>query len=45
MAESTTKEKPECVRCGSNHAVSPMGHWKKEWWTCSLCNVRWEDEE
>ena len=47
MADSSlsrTAEKPKCVRCGSDHAVSYVGHWRKDWWTCAVCNVRWEDE-
>ncbi len=38
------EDKPKCVRCGSNHAVSPVSHWKEGWWTCALCNIRWATE-
>lgn len=36
-------KKPKCIRCGSKHTVSPVSHWQKGWWTCALCNVRWEE--
>jgi hypothetical protein len=46
MAEDVSDDKkPACVRCNSDHAVSYVGHWKAGWWTCAVCNVRWEDEE
>ena len=41
MAESKPK-KPKCVRCGNEHTVSEVAHWKKGWWMCAVCNVRWE---
>ena len=34
--------KPKCVRCGNEHTVSALGHWHDGWWTCSVCNVRWQ---
>ena len=43
MAELSPK-KPKCIRCGSEHAISSVSHWKKGWWTCRICNVRWEVE-
>ena len=42
-AEPTPK--PKCIRCGAEHTVSYLGHWLKGWWTCSVCNVRWEEDE
>ena len=36
--------KPKCLRCGAEHTVSYLGHWAKDWWTCSVCNIRWEEE-
>jgi ribosomal protein L37AE/L43A len=38
-------EKPKCQRCGAEHTVSDLGHWAKGWWTCSVCNIRWEEDE
>ena len=38
----STSKKPKCLRCGSNLTVSKLEHWKKGWWTCKVCNVRWE---
>jgi hypothetical protein len=38
-------QKPKCLRCGAEHTVSYLGHWLKGWWTCSVCNVRWEEDE
>jgi len=37
--------KPKCMRCGSDHSVSDIGHWQKGWWTCQICNIRWEEDE
>jgi hypothetical protein len=37
--------KPKCLRCGSEHTVSDVGHWAPGWWTCSVCNIRWEEDE
>ena len=37
--------KPKCQRCGAEHTVSDLGHWAKGWWTCSVCNIRWEEDE
>ena len=49
MPESEVKNleimpKPKCLRCGAEHTVSYLGHWAKDWWTCSVCNIRWEEE-
>jgi transposase-like protein len=41
-AEITTK--PKCLRCGAEHTVSDLGHWAKGWWTCAVCNIRWEED-
>lgn len=41
---ASVKVKPACIRCNSSHAVSYVGHWQADWWTCSVCNIRWEDE-
>jgi transposase-like protein len=50
MPESEVKNleitpKPKCLRCGAEHTVSDLGHWAKGWWTCSVCNIRWEEDE
>jgi hypothetical protein len=37
--------KPKCMRCGSDHCVSDVCHWQKGWWTCQICNIRWEEDE
>ena len=37
--------KPKCLRCGLEHTVSDVGHWAQGWWTCSICNIRWEEDE
>jgi hypothetical protein len=37
--------KPKCLRCGSEHTVSDLGHWHPGWWTCQVCNIRWEEDE
>ena len=37
--------KPKCLRCGSEHTVSDLGHWMPGWFTCQICNVRWEEDE
>jgi hypothetical protein len=37
--------KPKCMRCGSDHSVSDVGHWLPGWWTCQICNIRWEEDE
>jgi hypothetical protein len=37
--------KPKCLRCGAEHTVSDLGHWMPGWWTCSVCNIRWEEDE
>jgi transposase-like protein len=37
--------KPKCLRCGSEHTVSDVGHWMPGWWTCQVCNIRWEEDE
>jgi hypothetical protein len=37
--------KPKCLRCGLEHTVSDVGHWAPGWWTCSICNIRWEEDE
>lgn len=37
--------KPKCLRCGSEHTVSDVGHWQRGWWTCQICNIRWEEDE
>ena len=37
--------KPKCLRCGSEHTVSDVGHWLPGWWTCQICNIRWEEDE
>lgn len=37
--------KPKCLRCGLQHTVSAVGHWKAGWWTCGVCNIRWEEDE
>lgn len=47
MAESNSvpnelEVRPNCIRCGSELGVSPLTHWQEGWWTCSVCNVRWE---
>ena len=36
--------KPKCLRCGAEHTVSDLGHWMKGWWTCAVCNIRWEED-
>jgi transcription elongation factor Elf1 len=36
--------KPKCLRCGAEHTVSDLGHWAKGWWTCAVCNIRWEED-
>ena len=43
-AKSSTKtvSKPKCVRCGNEQTVSQLGHWHEGWWTCAVCNVRWQ---
>lgn len=41
MGESKSK-KPKCTRCGNAHAVSAISHWKKGWFMCRVCNIRWE---
>jgi transposase-like protein len=50
MPESEVKNleylpKPKCLRCGAEHTVSDLGHWAKGWWTCAVCNIRWEEDE
>jgi transposase-like protein len=50
MPESEVKNveitpKPKCLRCGAEHTVSYLGHWEKGWWTCAVCNIRWEEDE
>jgi hypothetical protein len=50
MPESEVKNieftpKPKCIRCGAEHSVSDLGHWMPGWWTCQICNVRWEEDE
>jgi transposase-like protein len=37
--------KPKCQRCGAVHTVSDLGLWMKGWWTCQVCNIRWEEDE
>ena len=37
--------KPKCLRCGAEHTVSDLGHWMPGWWTCQVCNIRWEEDE
>jgi hypothetical protein len=37
--------KPKCMRCGTLHTVSDLGLWKPGWWTCQICNIRWEEDE
>ncbi len=37
--------KPKCLRCGAQHTVSDLGHWMPGWWTCQVCNIRWEEDE
>ena len=49
MPESEVKNaeitpKPKCLRCSAEHTVSDLGHWGKGWWTCSVCNIRWEED-
>ena len=41
-AEATPK--PKCLRCGAEHTVSNLNHWTKGWWTCAICNIRWEED-
>jgi len=31
--------KPKCLRCGSEHVVSDLGHWMPGWFTCQICNA------
>ena len=40
MVESKPK-KPKCTRCGNQHTVSAISHWKKGWFMCRVCNIRW----
>ena len=43
--KETVVVKPKCMRCGTQHTVSDLGLWMPGWWTCQLCNIRWEEDE
>lgn len=45
VENSANAVKPKCLRCGAEHTVSDLGHWQPGWWTCPVCNIRWEEDE
>jgi len=44
VKNADTTPKPKCLRCGAEHTVSDLGHWLQGWWTCAVCNIRWEED-